>query len=192
MRTTVSPVATSVSITPEDTVDTSAPAIVSPGAPKRLRMMPSLSTFQATKAAQLLHADSLAEAQVESGSSMPLTSREIVVSAAGGQSVSLADMISRQVSAPASIFDSPIGDFPVSRKEMPTTSAGGESTSAKDTTVSDTGEYSGNIAEDGARLFDDLYLPTMCWDPHAQDKRYQPKRKIAESSRLVFSPVVHH
>ncbi|MFS7943744.1 hypothetical protein Hanom_Chr06g00503821 [Helianthus anomalus] len=56
--------------------------------------MPSLSTFQATKAAQALHADSLAEGQDGSGSSMPLTSGEIVYSAAGGQSVSLADLIS--------------------------------------------------------------------------------------------------
>ncbi|MFS7916040.1 hypothetical protein Hanom_Chr02g00172421 [Helianthus anomalus] len=44
---------------------------------------------------------------------------------------------------------------------MPTTSAGGESTSAKDTTISDTGGSSGNFTEYGARLFDDLYLPTV-------------------------------
>ncbi|KAF5807551.1 hypothetical protein HanRHA438_Chr05g0244101 [Helianthus annuus] len=75
---------------------------------------------------------------------------------------------------------------------MPTTSAAGESTSAKDTTVSDTGGSSNGFVDDGARLSDDLYLPTVCWDQYAQDKRYQPKWKIAESSRLVFPPVVHH
>ncbi|MFS7929956.1 hypothetical protein Hanom_Chr04g00338481 [Helianthus anomalus] len=131
--------------------------------------MPSLSTFQATKATQLLHADSLAEAEVESGSSMPLTSGNIVTSAAGGQSIPLADLKSQasafpvgssmlpllfttsvvmtpssvttplfSSSTPTSILDSPMGDVPVSGKEMPTTSARGESTSAKDTTVSDT------------------------------------------------------
>ncbi|MFS7944146.1 hypothetical protein Hanom_Chr06g00508641 [Helianthus anomalus] len=241
MGTTVSPVAASMSITLEDVVVTSAPAIVSPRpAPKRLSMM---SSFPLSKLRRLFNcytlvsgcvslyrawsfvcfltvgfdADSLVEAQVESGSSMPLTSREIVASTVGGQSVSLADLISQasvlpvgssmppslfttsvvmtpspvttplfSSSAPASIFHSLIGDFPVSRKEMPTTSVGGESSSAKDTTVSDTRGSYGNFAEDGARLFDDLYLPTVCWDPHAQDKRYQPKWKIAESSRLVF------
>ncbi|KAF5821832.1 hypothetical protein HanRHA438_Chr01g0020011 [Helianthus annuus] len=216
--------AASVSTDPEGVVVTSAPAVVSPRpAPKRHRVMPSLSTFQATKIAQLLHADALGEAQVEGRSSMPLSSGEITTSAVGGQSVSLADLISQasvlsvsssmppplftasvvitpspvsmplfSSSTPASIFDSPIGDFPVSEKEMPTTFAGGESTSAKETTVSDTGGSSGNFADDGVGLFNYLYLPTMCWDPTAQDKRYQPKWKIAESSRLDFSLVVHH
>ncbi|KAJ0467634.1 hypothetical protein HanIR_Chr14g0687481 [Helianthus annuus] len=93
---TASPVTASVSTTPEDVAVTSAPALVSlRPAPKRRRIMPPLSTFQATKAAQALHVGSLAEAQVESGSSMPLTSGEIVPSAAGGQSVTLADLISQ-------------------------------------------------------------------------------------------------
>ncbi|KAJ0571601.1 hypothetical protein HanHA300_Chr05g0191981 [Helianthus annuus] len=51
---------------------------------------------------------------------------------------------------------------------------------------------SSGIADDGARLIDDLFIPTVCWDPHAQDKRYQPQWKIAESSRLIFPPVVQH
>ncbi|MFS7960188.1 hypothetical protein Hanom_Chr08g00700251 [Helianthus anomalus] len=189
---------------PESVVVTSAPNVVSPRpVPKRRKIMPSLSTFQANKGAQPLHADSLSEAQVESGSSMPLTSEEIVTSSAGGQSVPLADLISQasafpigssmplplfttfvimmpnpvttslfSSSTPVSVFDSPIGDFPVSGKEMPTTSAGGKSTSAKYTTVSDVGGSCGTFAEDGVHLFDDLYLPTVCWDPYAQDKRY--------------------
>ncbi|KAM0017198.1 hypothetical protein Hdeb2414_s0027g00685341 [Helianthus debilis subsp. tardiflorus] len=49
---------------------------------------------------------------------------------------------------------------------------------------------SSGIADDGAHLIDDLFIPTVCWDPHAQDKRYQPQWKIAESSRLIFPPVV--
>ncbi|MFS7970455.1 hypothetical protein Hanom_Chr09g00821241 [Helianthus anomalus] len=52
-----SAMAASVSMPPEDVFVTSAPAIVSPRpAPKRRRVMPSLSMFQATKPAQLLHA----------------------------------------------------------------------------------------------------------------------------------------
>ncbi|MFS7916035.1 hypothetical protein Hanom_Chr02g00172371 [Helianthus anomalus] len=165
--------AASVSTASEGVIVTFVPSVVSPRpAPKR---------------------HSLAEAQVKSGSYMLLTSGEIVTSAAGGHSVSLADLISQASvlpvgsfmppplfttsvvmtpshvstplfsrSTPASTFDSLIGDFPVSGKVMPTTSTGGESTSAKDTTVSDTRGSRGNFAEDRARLFDDLYLPTVC------------------------------
>ncbi|KAJ0902759.1 hypothetical protein HanPSC8_Chr08g0340911 [Helianthus annuus] len=94
---TVSPVMASISVTPKGAAITSAPAsLVSPQhAPKRRRMMPPLTPFQPTKTAQTLHAGSFAEAQVESGSSMPLTTGEIVPSAAGGQSVPLADLISQ-------------------------------------------------------------------------------------------------
>ncbi|KAJ0520241.1 hypothetical protein HanIR_Chr10g0457211 [Helianthus annuus] len=168
-----SPVAANVSTAPEIVVVTSAPIMVSPRpAPKKRRITPSLSTFQATKAAQALHADYLAESQGGSGSFMPLTSGEIFSSATGGQSVSLADLISQasvipvsslmppplfttsvvmtpnpvttpllSSSTPVSIFDSPNGDFHASGKDKPVTSAGGESTSAKDTAVSDTGGF---------------------------------------------------
>ncbi|KAM0050529.1 hypothetical protein Hdeb2414_s0008g00298591 [Helianthus debilis subsp. tardiflorus] len=82
---TASPVSANVSTAPEVVFVTSAPAMVSPRpTPKRHRITRSLSTFQATKAAQALHADSLAGSQGGSGSSMPLTSGEIVSSAAGG------------------------------------------------------------------------------------------------------------
>ncbi|KAJ0583556.1 hypothetical protein HanRHA438_Chr05g0209481 [Helianthus annuus] len=93
---------------------------------------------------------------------------------------------------PMSLFDSPIGVFSASEKEMPTASVACESTGARDTAVSDAGGSSSGCVDDGARLGDDLYLPTICWDPNALDKRYQPKWKIAESSRLIFPPVVHH
>ncbi|MFS7963734.1 hypothetical protein Hanom_Chr08g00741841 [Helianthus anomalus] len=68
------------------------------------------------------------------------------------------------------MFDSPMGDPPVSWGEILATSVGGESTSAKDTTVSGTGESSGNFSNDGGSLLDDLNLPTVCWDPNAPDK----------------------
>ncbi|MFS7997094.1 hypothetical protein Hanom_Chr12g01137691 [Helianthus anomalus] len=74
-----------------------------------------------------------------------------------------------------SLFDYPVGYFFVYRKEMPTTSADGESASARDTTVSDTGGSSSGFVDDGTHLTDDLYLPTICWDPYAQDNHYQPK-----------------
>ncbi|KAM0036835.1 hypothetical protein Hdeb2414_s0014g00431021 [Helianthus debilis subsp. tardiflorus] len=88
---TASPVAASVPAAPEGVVVTSAPAIVSPSpAPKWRRVVPSLSTFQATKTAQLLHADTLAGVQIEWRSSTPLTSGETSTFAPGSQSISLA------------------------------------------------------------------------------------------------------
>ncbi|KAF5809720.1 hypothetical protein HanRHA438_Chr04g0170831 [Helianthus annuus] len=213
---TASPAAVRIFAAPEGATVTYAPTgLVSPKqAPKRRRMMPPLTAFQAIKAAHALPVGSFAEAQVGGGSSMPLSSVEIVPSAAGGQSLPLADLISQasavavspslppslfttamvvtpssvttplfSSSTPVSLFDSPVGVFSASEKEMPTTSVAGESTSARDATVSDTGGSSGGFVDEGARLADDVYLPTICWDPYAQ---YQPKWKIAESSSLVF------
>ncbi|MFS7948092.1 hypothetical protein Hanom_Chr06g00555901 [Helianthus anomalus] len=85
---------------------------------------------------------------------------------------------------PTTLFDSPFSIFSASEKEMPTVSAAHEAT--RDTAMSDSGGSSSGVANDGARLGDDLYLPTINWDPNVQDKRYQPKWKIAESSRLIF------
>ncbi|KAF5761231.1 hypothetical protein HanXRQr2_Chr16g0762681 [Helianthus annuus] len=93
---------------------------------------------------------------------------------------------------PTSLFDSPFSVFSATGKEMPIVSAVHEATSVRDTAVSDAGGSSSGIVDDRARLGDDLYLPTINWDPNVQDKRYQPKWKIAESSRLIFPPVVHH
>ncbi|KAJ0439136.1 hypothetical protein HanHA300_Chr16g0621911 [Helianthus annuus] len=93
---------------------------------------------------------------------------------------------------PTSLFDSPFSVFSATGKEMPTVSSVHEATSVRDTAVSDAGGSSSGIVDDGARLGDDLYLPTINWDPNVQDKHYQPKWKIAESSRLIFPPVVHH
>ncbi|KAJ0715450.1 hypothetical protein HanPI659440_Chr13g0501281 [Helianthus annuus] len=155
--------------------------------------------------------------QVEGVSSAPLTSVDVMFSATSGPSLS--ELISQASAAavsssmpltavtvttspvstplssnviPTSLFDSPIGVFLVSEKEMPAASAAHEATSARDTAVSDAGGSSSGIVNDGAHLGDDLYLPTINWDPNVQDKRYQPKWKIAESSRLIFPQVVHH
>ncbi|KAJ0626102.1 hypothetical protein HanHA89_Chr01g0009231 [Helianthus annuus] len=93
---------------------------------------------------------------------------------------------------PSTLFDSPLSIFSASEKETPTVFAAHEATGTQDATLSDAGGSSSGIAEDGARLGDDLYLPTINWDPNMQDKRYQPKWKIAESSRLIFPPVIQH
>ncbi|KAJ0497085.1 hypothetical protein HanHA89_Chr13g0507491 [Helianthus annuus] len=94
---TASPMAVSISAAPEGVAGTSAPtSLVSPQhAPKRRKMMPPLTAFQAIKAAHALPAGSFAEAQVGGGSSMPLSSGEIVPPAASGQSHPLADLISQ-------------------------------------------------------------------------------------------------
>ncbi|KAJ0457317.1 hypothetical protein HanIR_Chr15g0772311 [Helianthus annuus] len=93
---------------------------------------------------------------------------------------------------PTSLFDSPFSFFSTIEKEMPTVSAAHEATSAREAAMSDAGGSSSGIADDGTRLGDDIYLPTINWDSNVQDKRYQPKWKIAKSSRLIFPPVIQH
>ncbi|KAJ0579966.1 hypothetical protein HanHA300_Chr04g0123901 [Helianthus annuus] len=222
---TTSPEAAGELTAPEGATVTSAPAIVSPRpAPKRRRTITFLSTFQTTKTAQLLHTDTIAEAQVEGGSSLPLTSGEIATSAIGGQSVSLAELISQasvlpvcslmppplftafvmiitnpvstplfSSSTPTSMFDSPMGDFPVSGREIPTTSAGGESTTAKEMTVSDTG---GPIV---ILLMMGSVCSMICISPLCAGIRLPRINVISLSGRLrnhlgLFPPpqVVHH
>ncbi|KAF5769916.1 hypothetical protein HanXRQr2_Chr14g0653711 [Helianthus annuus] len=87
------------------------------------------------------------------------------------------------------VIDSPRGIFADVDKDVTTVSAAQEVTSVGG---GETGGSSSGIADDGVRLIDDLFIPTVCWDPNAQDKRYQPHWKIAESSRLIFPPVVQH
>ncbi|MFS8029890.1 hypothetical protein Hanom_Chr17g01527641 [Helianthus anomalus] len=93
---------------------------------------------------------------------------------------------------PTSLFESPISTFSVTEKEMPVVPLAQEATSAGGDVAGDARGSSSGIADDGARLGDDLYLPTINWDPNTQDKHYQSKWKIAESSRLIFPPVVQH
>ncbi|KAF5783442.1 hypothetical protein HanXRQr2_Chr11g0508001 [Helianthus annuus] len=68
--------------------------------------------------------------------------------------------------APSSLFDSPVSVFSATEKEMPTVSAAHEATSVGVAAVSNAGGSSSGIANDGACLVDDLYLPTINWDPH--------------------------
>ncbi|MFS7975375.1 hypothetical protein Hanom_Chr10g00879851 [Helianthus anomalus] len=161
-----------------------------PRAQKKRRILPPLTSFPAIKAAHALPAGSFAEAQVEGVSSVRLTTGDVMFSAAGGPSLSdlisqasvavvsssmLPPMFTTVVvvkpspvstplfssATPMSLFDSPIGIFSASEKEMPTASVACESTSARDTAVSDAGGSSNGFANDGARLGDDLYLPTI-------------------------------
>ncbi|KAJ0519760.1 hypothetical protein HanIR_Chr10g0451831 [Helianthus annuus] len=83
------------------------------------------------------------------------------------------------------VFDSPIGIFADVEKDVTTVSVAHEVTSIGG---GEAGGSSSGIADDGARLIDDMFLPTVRWDPNAQDKRYQPHWKISESSRLIFPP----
>ncbi|KAJ0622679.1 hypothetical protein HanIR_Chr01g0023381 [Helianthus annuus] len=80
-----------------------------------------------------------------------------------------------------SLFDSPISIFSVTEKEVTAASMAQEVTSLGGAAASEAGGSSSGIADDGVRLIDDLFLPTVRWDPNAQDKRYQPHWKIAES-----------
>ncbi|KAJ0933129.1 hypothetical protein HanPSC8_Chr04g0181451 [Helianthus annuus] len=91
-------------------------------------------------------------------------------------------------------FDTVLSESPKDMFAGFDTNAAAASTAHEATSVGggDNRASSSGIADDGARLIDDLFIPTVCWDPHAQDKRYQPQWKIAESSRLIFPPVVQH
>ncbi|MFS7939772.1 hypothetical protein Hanom_Chr05g00455881 [Helianthus anomalus] len=86
---------------------------------------------------------------------------------------------------PSSLFDSLFSVFSATEKETPTVFAAHEATSARNAAMGDAGGSSSGIADDGARLGDDLFLPTINWDPNVQDKHYQPRWKIVESSRLI-------
>ncbi|MFS7993329.1 hypothetical protein Hanom_Chr12g01092781 [Helianthus anomalus] len=189
---------------------------------KKQRIVPPLTAFQAIQTAHALPTGSSAEVQVEGVSSAPLTYvdvmpsdtskpslSELISQASAATTVSsliLPPVFTATVAVttgpvstplpssviPTSFFDYPLSVFSASEKEMPTVSAAHEATSTRDTAVSDAGGSSSGIVDDRTRLGDDLYLPTINWDPNVQDKRYQPKWKIAKPSRLIFPPVVHH
>ncbi|MFS7917477.1 hypothetical protein Hanom_Chr03g00189501 [Helianthus anomalus] len=94
--------------------------------------------------------------------------------------------------APTTLLDLSLSIFPTTAKETPAVSLAHEATSAGDHATGDIGGSSSGIADDGARLGDDLYLPTINWDSNTRDKQYQSQWKIAESSRLIFPQVVQH
>ncbi|MFS7939049.1 hypothetical protein Hanom_Chr05g00447051 [Helianthus anomalus] len=172
----------------------------------------SISTAPEGATAVYAPTSSFVKAQGEGVSFVPLTTGDVVSFAACVPSIS--DLISQasvvavsssmlppmfttvvspvstplfSSSTPMSLFDSHIGVFSSSEKEMPITCVAGESTSTRDATVSDAGGSSSGFIDDGARLGDDLYLPTNSWDPNAQDKRYQPKWNMRSLS-VWFSP----
>ncbi|MFS8034667.1 hypothetical protein Hanom_Chr17g01583851 [Helianthus anomalus] len=189
---------------------------------KKRKVIPPLTAFQAIQTAYAMPTGFTVEVQVEGVSSVPLTSVDVMHSATSGPSLSelisqvsasalissllpplvftvavvvTTSLVSTPLSSnviPTSLFDSPIGVFSASEKEMPVASVAHVPTSARNTAVSDAGGSSSGIVDDGTHLGDDLYLPTINWDPNVQDKRYQPKWKTTESSRLIFPPVVHH
>ncbi|KAJ0806330.1 hypothetical protein HanPI659440_Chr02g0088271 [Helianthus annuus] len=115
----------------------------------------------------------------------PPTPTTAVTVTAGPVSISLTSSV-----APSSLFDSPLSIFSIADKETPAVHVTQEATSAGGAAANDAGGSSSGIADDGTRLVDDLYLPTISWDPNARDKRFQPQWKIAESSRLLFPPVI--
>ncbi|KAJ0447064.1 hypothetical protein HanRHA438_Chr17g0806761 [Helianthus annuus] len=186
--------------------------------------VPSLNAFEAIQAAYALPLGTTVGVRVESVTPAPSTSLEATPSTVGETSLTeliLQASVTAAVSctippplptaavtvtispvstplsssvAPSSLFNSPFSIFSATEKEMPTVSAAYEATSAGGTATSDAGGSSSDIADDGARLGDDLYLPTINWDPNMQDKRYQPRWKIAESSRMIPPPpaVIQH
>ncbi|XP_022030571.1 mucin-5AC-like [Helianthus annuus] len=179
---------------------------------KKRKVITPLTSFQAIQTAYALPTSSTAEVQIESVSSAPLTYVDVMPSATSEPSLSeLISQASATAATssmpppvltaavavttspvstplpssvtPTSLFDSPLSIFSASEKEMPKVSAAHEATSARDTAVSDARGSSSGIVDDGARLGNDLYLPTINWDPNVQDKRYQPKWKVAESGQ---------
>ncbi|KAJ0512957.1 hypothetical protein HanHA300_Chr10g0351991 [Helianthus annuus] len=210
----------SVTATAGSAADLTSPTHVSKK--RKTFTIPALTAFEAMQTAYALPLGSTAGVQVEGVSTSLMTSVDTMPSATSGPSLSelifqasvtanvsctlpppmptaVVAMTTSPVSTslpssitPSSLFDSPFSVFSATGKETPTVFAAHEATSAGDTAVSDAGGSSSGIADDGARLGDDLYMPTINWDLNAQDKRYQPWWKIAESSRLIFPPVIQH
>ncbi|KAJ0786542.1 hypothetical protein HanOQP8_Chr02g0072441 [Helianthus annuus] len=187
---------------------------------KKRKVVPALTAFEAIQATYAIPTGITAGIQVEGVSSAPSSSVGTKPSAAGEASLSelilqasvssavscsmpppmpivVVTVTISPVSAPlpssvTSMLDSPFSIFSATGKEMPAMSAAHGATSAGGAAASDAGRSSSGIADDGTRLGDDLYLPTIKWDPNMQDKRYLPRWKIAESSRLIFPLVIQH
>ncbi|MFS7955124.1 hypothetical protein Hanom_Chr07g00638951 [Helianthus anomalus] len=184
--------------------------------------VPTLTAFEAMQAAYALLLGTTTVMQVENVTPAPTTSEGIIPSAAGETSLSeliFRASVTATVSCtmpppmptiavtvttspvstplpssviPSSLFDSPFSIFSATENELPIVSTVHEATSAGGAATSNAGGSSNGIADDGAHLGDDLYLPTINWDPNMQDKHYQPQWKIAVSSRLIFPPVIQY
>ncbi|KAJ0704267.1 hypothetical protein HanPI659440_Chr14g0560751 [Helianthus annuus] len=194
--------------------------LTSPGRASKKRKIfvaPTLSAFQAVQAACAISPGTFAG--ISSGVVPSTVVSTVAASCTGSASMptgpqvsaSFAPAVSCVMPIPSStvsiaVTSEPLpslrsGDFDTTLPESPKdmfagfdTNAAAASTAHEATSVGggDNRASSSGIADDGARLIDDLFIPTVCWDPHAQDKRYQPQWKIAESSRLIFPPVVQH
>ncbi|KAF5813414.1 hypothetical protein HanXRQr2_Chr03g0098071 [Helianthus annuus] len=158
--------------------------------------VPPLTAFEAIQTAYALPLGTTAGVQIENLTTVPSTSLEVTPSAGDETSLTelirqasvttvlsciippppptaavtvtispVSTPLSSSV-APSSLFSSPFSIFSATEKEMPTVSAVHEATSAGGPAASDVGGSSNGIAEDGARLGDDLYLPTINWDPN--------------------------
>ncbi|KAJ0764216.1 hypothetical protein HanPI659440_Chr08g0289651 [Helianthus annuus] len=164
--------------------------------------VPTLTAFEAMQAAYAPPLGTTGGVQVESVTPIPLTSVGVMSSAASETNLSglifkasatavascvmpppmLTTAVTLTTSpvstplpssvTPSSLFDSPLSIFSATEKEIPAVSTAHEATSAGGTADSDAGGSSSGIADDGVRLGDDLYLPTINWDPNIQDKRY--------------------
>ncbi|XP_021986507.2 uncharacterized protein LOC110882929 [Helianthus annuus] len=194
--------------------------LTSPGRASKKRKIfvaPTLSAFQAVQAACAISPGTFAG--ISSGGVPSTVVSTMAASCTGSTSMPTSPQVSASF-APAVSCIMPIpsstvsiavtseplpslrsGGFDTTLPESPKdmfagfdTNAAAASTAHEATSVGggDNRASSSGIADDGARLIDDLFIPTVCWDPHAQDKRYQPQWKIAESSRLIFPPVVQH
>ncbi|KAJ0927059.1 hypothetical protein HanRHA438_Chr04g0178401 [Helianthus annuus] len=164
---------------------------------------PTLSVFQAVQAAYALPLCISSETQTENVIPTPVSSVGVTLPSSGTGSATepitqasvtavisctmppptptasvivTADPVStpRTSSIDPSMFDSPLSIFSAANKEAPAVSAAQEATSVGGASTSDAGGSSSGIADYGARLIDDLFLPTVSWDPNARDKRYQP------------------
>ncbi|KAJ0554071.1 hypothetical protein HanRHA438_Chr08g0357821 [Helianthus annuus] len=190
--------------------------LTSPGRVSKKRKIfvaPTLSAFQAVQAACTFVGISsgVVTATVVSTVAASCTGSNVSMSVGPQVSASFAPAVSCVMPIPSSTVSIAVTSEPLSSlrsggldtvlpdppKDMFAgfdTNAAAASTAHEATSVGggDNRASSSGIADDGARLIDDLFIPTVCWDPHAQDKRYQPQWKIAESSRLIFPPVVQH
>ncbi|MFS7902766.1 hypothetical protein Hanom_Chr01g00015121 [Helianthus anomalus] len=160
---------------------------------------PTLTAFEVVQAAFALLLRTTSGVQAENVTPIPLSSMGVLPSTAGENSVSELILQASVIAAVSCTMSPPMPTAAVTvttspvRRCLPCTLfmrrlvleglllamlGGGGSNSG--------------IVDDGDSLGDDLYLPTIIWDPNVRDKCYQPQWKIAESSRLIFPLVVQH
>ncbi|MFS7910881.1 hypothetical protein Hanom_Chr02g00111401 [Helianthus anomalus] len=198
-----------IMIVPVKGVDSASTELTSPTHVSKKRKtlnIPALTAFEAMQAAYAPSLGATGGIQVENVTPIPLSSVEVTPSTAGGTGLlelisqasltaaisctmpsplprTVVTMTTSPVSMPvpssvipSSLFESPLSIFSATEKEMPTVSLTHEANSTWGPAASDVGGSSNGIANDGACL----------------DKCYQPRWKIAESSTLIFPPIIQH